>query len=62
MGFKRITLEPGEQSVVEIPVEIGRLAYWSEQADRFVVQPGDYRFDVGASSADLRVRCGFMIN
>ncbi|WP_458315577.1 glycoside hydrolase family 3 C-terminal domain-containing protein [Mycolicibacterium brisbanense] len=52
IGFAGVTLAPGECQVVEIPVRRTDLAYWN---DGWLVEGGDYRVSVGASSRDLRV-------
>lgn len=54
-GFTAVTIEPGEQRTVEIPIRQEDLAYWSTAADRWVVEPGEYVVSVGASSRDLRL-------
>jgi beta-glucosidase len=35
-----------------VPAE--KLAYWDETQDKFVVEPGQYEFQVGASCVDIR--------
>jgi beta-glucosidase len=53
-GFERVTLEPGETKTVTVIVPAEKLAYWDDAADKFVVESGEYEFQVGASSADIR--------
>jgi beta-glucosidase len=40
---------------VAIPVKASDLAYWDTAAQRWVVEAEPVEFEVGASSADLRV-------
>lgn len=54
-GFAAVTIEPGEQCAVEIPVSRSELAYWSTTAGRWVIESGEYAVSVGASSRDLRL-------
>ncbi|WP_396916407.1 glycoside hydrolase family 3 C-terminal domain-containing protein [Mycolicibacterium sp.] len=54
-GFAGVTLTPGEQSSVEIPVRRSDLAYWDVAAHRWAVEAGEYTVWVGASSRDLRL-------
>jgi beta-glucosidase len=54
-GFRRVALRPGETKTVTIPLGPERLAYWDEKEDRFVVEPGRVRVQVGRSSADLKL-------
>jgi beta-glucosidase len=53
VGFARITIPAGATRTVSFTVHPSRLAFY-DPAMRFVVEPGTFRFSVGASSADLR--------
>jgi beta-glucosidase len=53
IGFTRLSLVPGEAARVTFDVHPSRLAFYDE-AMRFVVEPGLFRFAVGASSSDIR--------
>jgi beta-glucosidase len=57
-GFQRISLAPGETKTVTFTVPAEKLAYWDDAQNRFIVEPGDYEFQVGASSADIRASLG----
>jgi len=48
-----VCLAPGETARVTFDVHPSRLAFYDE-AMRFVVEPGMFRFAVGASSSDIR--------
>ena len=50
-GFERISLSPGETKEIGFMVPVDMLAWWSESGWR--ISPGQYRFRVGPSSADL---------
>ena len=50
-GFDRISLKSGESKKVEFMVPVDLLAWWSE--DGWTTSPGQYRFRIGPSSADL---------
>ncbi|CRZ15049.1 glycoside hydrolase family 3 C-terminal domain-containing protein [Mycolicibacterium neworleansense] len=54
-GFATVTVDPGEQRTIEIPVSRTDLAFWSTDAGRWVLETGRYSVSVGASSRDLRV-------
>ncbi|WGT47498.1 glycoside hydrolase family 3 C-terminal domain-containing protein [Tessaracoccus lacteus] len=54
-GFASVELAPGQSRSVTVRVERRDLAYWDVRVDRWVVEPGAYTFEVGASSRDL---CG----
>ncbi len=53
IGFTRLSLAPGEAVRVTFDVHPSRLAFYDE-AMRFVLEPGLFRFAVGASSSDIR--------
>ncbi|HTV12222.1 MAG TPA: glycoside hydrolase family 3 N-terminal domain-containing protein [Acidimicrobiales bacterium] len=52
IGFARVDLAPGEAARVTFEVHPSRLAFYDEDMN-FVVEPGKFRFAVGASSSDL---------
>lgn len=54
-GFASVALEAGESRQVEIAVRNEDLAYWDIRVDRWVVEPGAYSVEVGASSRDIRL-------
>jgi beta-glucosidase len=56
IGFVRVALGPGQRRRVRFEVHPSRLAFFDE-AMRFVVEPGQFRFSVGASAGDLRQQC-----
>jgi beta-glucosidase len=55
-GFARVHLNRGEskQVMVEVPAE--RLRYWDTEKKRYVVEPGNYEFLIGAASDDIRLK------
>ncbi|MEO8337082.1 MAG: glycoside hydrolase family 3 C-terminal domain-containing protein, partial [bacterium] len=55
-GFRRITLSPGETRTVSFPLVASSLAYWDEATHAWVVENAPVSLEVGASSADIRVR------
>ena len=55
-GFKKAGLQPGESADICFEVALDQLAWWSEGPDGkpvWTISPGDYRFRIGTSSADL---------
>jgi beta-glucosidase len=55
-GFQRITLQPGETKTVTFTVPAEKLAFYDVTRHAFVVEPGKYEIQIGASSADIRKR------
>ncbi len=53
LGFARISLQPGQTQRVTFTVHPSRLAFY-DPCMRFVTEPGDFTFSIGASSADIR--------
>jgi beta-glucosidase len=54
VGFGRIGIEPGESQAVTFTVHPSRLAFY-DPGMRFVCEPGEFTFAVGASWKDIRV-------
>ncbi|MGJ8454533.1 glycoside hydrolase family 3 N-terminal domain-containing protein [Pseudothermotoga sp. U03pept] len=52
-GFVRVQLEPGQSRTVQFRVHTDVLAYYNRRME-LVVEPGIYKFMVGASSADIK--------
>ncbi|GAA1974714.1 glycoside hydrolase family 3 C-terminal domain-containing protein [Microbacterium pumilum] len=53
-AFASVALEAGESRDVVLTVRRKDLAYWDIRTDSWVVEGGDYDFDVAASSRDIR--------
>ena len=60
-GFQRVTLAPGETKTLTFTVPAEKLAFYDEIQHRFVVEPGKYEIQIGASSADIRLRAGVQV-
>ncbi len=61
-GFERVALRPGETKTVRFDLRAASLAYWDEQASRFVVEEGPVRLTVGGSSADRRLQTTVLVS
>jgi beta-glucosidase len=55
-AFTRIHIGPQEEKLVKLSVPASRLAYWSDQTDRWVVEKDQVEITVGGSSTDARLR------
>ena len=53
VGFKRVTLTPGETRQVDIAIRPDAFAFWNRDMER-VVEPGTFTIMVGPSSAELQ--------
>jgi beta-glucosidase len=61
-GFKRVTLQAGEQKTVEIPLPASSLAYWNTAKHAFEVEPDKIQIRVGGSSADIQTAKDIAVN
>ena len=55
-GFTTVDLAPGDSADIELRLGSRDLAYWSAAHHRWIVEPGEFSIEVGASSRDLRLR------
>jgi len=53
VGFRRVTLQPGETRQVEIAIRPDAFAMWNREMER-VVEPGEFTIMVGPNSQDLK--------
>jgi beta-glucosidase len=53
-AFANVAIAAGETVEVVLHVDRDDLAYWDTRLGRWVVEDGDYVFEVGASSRDIR--------
>ena len=54
-GYERVTLAPGEQKRITIPLGRDAFAFYDGNRRAFRVEPGMFRIEVGASSRDMRL-------
>lgn len=54
-GFVKVSLAPGEEKEVSIPLSSRSFALWSIAEKDWVVEPGVYELRIGASSRDIRL-------
>ncbi|MFI0446501.1 glycoside hydrolase family 3 N-terminal domain-containing protein [Actinomadura sp. 6N118] len=54
VAFRRLRLEPGAAARVTLEIPTSIFALWDAE-DGWVVEPGEIRFYIGASSADVRL-------
>ncbi len=55
VGFDRVALRAKESRTVSIDISKSQFAHWSAEFQRFDIEPGLIRLDVGASSMDIRL-------
>ncbi len=59
-GFQSVTLAPGEEKTVSFHLAAAQTAFIGKDGD-YIVEPGEIRLMVGASSQDIRLRGSFTI-
>jgi beta-glucosidase len=53
-AFKKVTVNAGSAAAVALSFKTADLAYFDEHAEKWVLEPGQYKISVGASSRDIR--------
>ncbi len=56
VGFRRIFVPRRSQMIVSIPVPVSLLRRYDSVKKDYIVKPGSYELQVGASSADIRLK------
>lgn len=56
-GWQKVSLKPGEEQAVLIPLDRSALRVYDENSGNFVIYAGEYGVQVGSSSRDIRL-CG----
>jgi beta-glucosidase len=60
-AFAKVDLAPGEQRRVTLTLTSRAFSYWSTAHRRWVMEPGDFQIEVGASSRDIRASQSIVI-
>jgi beta-glucosidase len=55
-AFSRVELQPGETKAVQFSLQNSAFSYWSPEKKDWVMEPGTFDVEVGASSRDIRLR------
>ena len=55
-GFKKVFLKPGESRRITLDIPVSSLALYSEAQSQFVVEPGEFILQLGASVSDIKQR------
>ncbi len=55
-GFKKVFLKPGESRRITLDIPVSSLAFYSEVQSQFVVEPGEFILQLGASASDIKQR------
>ena len=55
-GFKKVFLKPGESRRITLDIPVSSLAFYSQAQSQFVVEPGEFILQLGASASDIKQR------
>jgi beta-glucosidase-like glycosyl hydrolase len=53
-GFKRVTIPSGQTKTVNIGIDCADLWFWDMEANKITFDQGNYVFEIGASSKDIK--------
>lgn len=60
-GFKKISLQPGENKNVEFTIDKSDLSFFDPAKHEWVAEPGDFEAIIGASSSDIKGKIRFTL-
>ena len=60
-GFEKISLKAGEEKAVSITVDKAALSFFDADKHSWVAESGEFEALIGASSADIRTKVGFIL-
>ena len=61
VGFKRVSLKQGEEKTISIDIDNKQLQYWDVEQQKYRIESGQYEFQVGTSSEDVKLLTSFEI-
>ncbi|WP_455635587.1 glycoside hydrolase family 3 C-terminal domain-containing protein [Parabacteroides sp.] len=53
-GFKKVFLKPGESRRITLDIPVSSFAFYSVAQSQFVVEPGEFILQLGASASDIK--------
>jgi beta-glucosidase len=60
--YQQITLEPGEEKVVEFTLNRSAFAFYDDKENRWKVESGEFIIMAGSSSRDIRLKKKITVN
>jgi len=60
-GFEKISLQPGEEKTVTFTVDKAALSFFDDKKHDWVAEPGKFEAIIGASSANIKGKVGFIL-
>ena len=62
IAFRRVSISAGATTSVAFEIPVERFHYWNIKKDAYVIDPGAYDVEIGASSSDIRQVCRITVN
>ena len=60
-GFEKVYLEPGQTRTVEFVIDREDLSFFDADRHEWVVEPGEFKALIAASSDDIRSEVAFVL-
>lgn len=60
-GFKKISLQPGEEKMVSFTLTKESLSYYDDRKNTWIAEPGKFKIMIGASATDIRGIVDFIL-
>jgi len=60
-GFKKISLQPGEEKTVSFTLTKESLSYYDDKKNTWIAEPGNFKIMIGASATDIRGTVDFIL-
>jgi len=54
--FQRVELQPGQTKIVNFLLDRAAFSYWNPKKNAWLLEPGTFEIQIGASSRDIRLR------
>jgi beta-glucosidase len=61
-AFRRVSLAPGKKTTVQFLLKASDLAYWSVEKGSWQIEPDQINIQIGASSADIKLKKTISVN
>jgi beta-glucosidase len=60
-GFKKISLQPGEEKTVSFTLTKEDLSYYDDKKNTWIAEPGKFKIMIGASATDIKGTVDFVL-
>ncbi len=54
--FAKVTIEPGQTKTIDMTLDAKAFSYFSPVQQKWIVEPGKFNIEIGASSRDIRLK------